>query len=156
MLKYFYIFTLALAILVGCDKLPENGDLDGMWHLQEVTDLRSNELANQDVKAKQFYWSFQLDLLQIYSVKEVLYRNELTGEFTHRAYCRFRKTGTQLEVNKIYVHFDTRDSLLTDSSTTLMERYGILGNADVFHIEHLGSKQMILVSDARRLVFRKF
>ncbi len=156
MLRFIYLFGLLLGMLTACDKMPENGELDGMWHLQEMTDLTEEAAEPQDVRAKQFYWSFQLNLLQIYSVTDVLYRNELTGEYTYRAYCRFSKTGTSLNVSEVYVHFDSRDSLLTDPATPLMHRYGIMGNADNFSIEQLNSKRMILVSDERRLVFRKF
>ncbi len=156
MLRFIYLFGLLLGMLTACDKMPENGELDGMWHLQEMTDLTDGAAEPHDVRAKQFYWSFQLNLLQIYSVTDVLYRNELTGEHTYRAYCRFSKTGTSLNVSEVYVHFDSRDSLLTDPASPLMHRYGIMGNADSFSIEQLNSKRMILVSDERRLVFRKF
>ena len=148
-----------MLLMVGaysCDKLPKNDELDGMWHLQQVTTLNTPAEVEEDVAQQQIYWKVQLDLLQINSVKRVMSRDEVTGAHTYNAYCRFEHTGTTLNVNKIYLSFDVKDSLLLDPNTRVMEPYGIMGCADEFYVEHLGQKNMILVSDDKRLVFRKF
>lgn len=148
-----------MLLMVGaysCDKLPKNDELDGMWHLQQVTTLNTPAEVEEDVMEQRIYWNVNLDLLQIYSKNRVMYHDDVTGKDVFHAYCRFQYTGTTLNINKVYLSFDVKDSLLTDPTTTLMEPYGIMGCADAFNIEHLGSKRMILVSDDKRLVFRKF
>lgn len=153
------IVRLLLLLLLGvysCDKLPQNDALDGMWHLQKIHHLNSITQTEEDVSAQQIYWCVQLDLLQIKSNKHLIYRDEVKGRDTYNAFCRFEHKGNSLNVNKVYLSFDVMDSLLTDPNTRIMEPYGIVGCADSFHIEHLGSKQMILVSDDKRLMFRKF
>lgn len=154
-----HIVGLLLLLILGvysCDKLPQNGDLDGMWHLQQTRNLNLAMQEDEDVSEGLIYWCVQLDLLQIKSKKRVMYRDEATGRNTYNAFCRFEHKGTALYINKVYLSFDVTDSLLTNPDTRIMEPYGIVGCADTFHIEHLGSKQMILVSDDKRLVFRKF
>ena len=153
------IIGLLMLLMMGaysCDKLPKNDDLDGMWHLQEMTLLNAHPKQTENCAESGIYWNINLDLLQIYSKKRVMFHDETSGQDVYHAYCRFKHTGTTLNINQIYLSFDVRDSLLTDPATTLMEPYGIMGCADAFHIEHLGSKRMILVSDDKRLVFRKF
>ena len=156
MKQIIWMVLLLVAGVCSCDKLPKNDDLDGMWHLQRMTTLSVTPQVEEDVAKQQIYWKFQLDLLQINSVKREMYRDEVTGKNTYNAYCRFEYTGTTLNVNKVYLSFDVKDSLLTDPATTIMEPYGIMGCADEFYVEHLGKKQMILLSDDKRLVFRKF
>ena len=154
-----HIIWMVLLLVVGvfsCDKLPKNGDLDGMWHLQRMTTLSTTSQEVKDVAPQQIYWKVQLDLLQISSPRLPIYKDEATGKQTYNAYCRFEYTGTTLNVNKVYLSFDIKDSLLTDFTTTIMEPFGIMGCADTFYIENLDSKRMILVSDDKRLEFRKF
>lgn len=153
------IIGILMLLMVGvysCDKLPKNGELDGMWHLQQVTTLAATPQQEEDVTATGIYWNINLDLLQIYSKKRVMYHDEASGKDVYLAYCRFEHTGTALDISKVYLSYDVKDSLLTDPATTIMEPYGIVGCSETFFIEHLGSKHMILVSDDKRLVFRKF
>ena len=154
-----YIVGILLVLVLGiysCDKLPQNGELDGMWHLQRMRHLSAALQEEEDVSQQQIYWCVQLDLLQIKSKKRLMYRDETTGKSTYNAFCRFEHNGTTLNINKVFLSFDVADSLLTDQTTRIMEPYGIVGCADSFHIEHLGSKRLILVSDDKRLEFRKF
>jgi hypothetical protein len=51
---------LLLSTVFSCDKLPMNGDLDGMWQLMSVE--MDGEVS--DVKSRKRYWSFQLHLVQ--------------------------------------------------------------------------------------------
>ncbi|MBO5699428.1 MAG: lipocalin-like domain-containing protein [Bacteroidaceae bacterium] len=156
MVNIKYLFCFFIVSLVACDKLPQNDDLDGMWHLQKKTtfnDVNPNEVNVSDLR---IYWNFQLDLLEIVSLEEPIYQDDAKKLKTDKVFCRFDFSGHTLCVNQVYLHFDNRDSLLTDTSTQLLERYGIMGCRDTFNVEHLGSKQMILVSDHKRLCFRKF
>ena len=151
-----------MLLMVGaysCDKLPKNDELDGMWHLKQMTTFSATseeDGASEDIAEKGIYWNINLDLLQIYSKNQVMYHDDKSGKDVYHAYCRFEYTGTTLNVSKVYLSFDVRDSLLTDPETSILEPYGIMGCADKFNIEQLGSKRMILVSDDKRLVFRKF
>ena len=152
--RLLFLLTMALLAPAACDKLPENGPLDGQWQLMEIAtrqtpgdDAYSQREAQKD---KRVYWCFQLRLLCLRSA---------TGNLNGRSYesmGRFRFTGDSLAVTELYVHFRSRDSLVTDPCTTMFEPFGIAGCADTFRIERLDGRQMVLRSNSRRLTFRKF
>lgn len=60
--QYFSLCILSLFVLLlsSCDKVPINGDLDGLWQL---TTIQTPE-ATRDVKSTRAYLSIQLHLSQ--------------------------------------------------------------------------------------------
>ena len=156
MKKIKYWLCLWLVGFTSCDKLPQNDELDGMWHLQKIMHLDENNSYEENVLENRYYWNFQLDLMLIMSLSDLIYEDTANSLKTDRAFCRFDYSNGQLFVHEVYLHFDNRDSLLTDRSTTLLERYGIVGCSDTFDIEKLNNKHMILVSENKKLFFRKF
>ena len=150
----YIILALATTVVVSCGKIPANGDLDGQWQLMEIS-TKANPSDTQytvstSKKADEIYWRFQLDLLNIHTCS-----GNLNGR-TPDTSARFKHEGNRLDVTKTYIHFFSRDSLLKDPSTTILEPIGISGNAENFNVAHLSRKSMILVNDNKRLVFRKF
>lgn len=158
MVKYTYILLIVAIILefTACDKLPQNDELEGMWHLQQIVHKDEVPERTENIKEKRYYWSFQLSMLQIYSNTDVIFEDKSAKQKTYIANCQFFRSGYYLDISKVYLNLVEHDSLLVDPNTDLMERFGIVGNSDLFFIEHLGSKQMTLVSDEKRLFFRKF
>lgn len=142
--------VVAMTLMSSCDKLPENGALDGRWQLMErythATPEALDYTVREDMKAKRIYWAFQLKLLSIKTYTSSL--NEILA--------RFRHTGSTLELPQIYIHLGARDSLLTDPATEALVPIGIHGNATTFDVIRLNGKQMILRSEQDSLVFRKF
>lgn len=154
-MKKFINITCAtlLLFLFSCDKLPENGDLDGQWQLMQIEEFPENSQDPSSVASKKesrIYWAFQLDLLSIHSQLEAL-----NGHTTYTV-GRFQHHGGRLELPEFYIHFHNRDSLLTDPTTQALNFTGIRGNKASFKVEKLNSKSMILSSDFNRLTFRKF
>lgn len=139
--------TFLITTLMGCEKLPENGKLDGQWQLMEI---QRQEQPTKYTKDDAIYWRFQLDMLMIHS------RKELLNGATYDTSARFKYNGNQLDITKTYIHFINRDSLLTDPNTTALVPLGIDGNAESFTIEELNRKNMVLTTEKKRLVFRKF
>jgi len=152
MKQTFMLLAATLCLLLSCGKTPENGALDGMWQLMETSEVQADGTYAAPVsrKADGIYWNFQLQLLMIHS------QNDLLNGHTFDTAARFRFTGSKLEITQTYIHFDNRDSLLTDPATQALEPLGIRGNAAAYDIEQLDGKRMVLVSKDFRLVFRKF
>lgn len=152
--RIFLFLLIALLTLGACDKLPENGPLDGQWQLMEIATRQSPDDADFSLREAQkdnrIYWCFQLKLLSIRTLT-----GSLNGH-TDETVGRFRYTGDRLAVTELHIHYRARDSLVTDPSTTAFERLGITGCADTFQIERLDGQQMVLRSADRRLTFRKF
>lgn len=152
MRQTIFILLCSIGLLCACDKMPANGELDGMWQLMEASeaDGRGSYANATSKKADGIYWSFQLDLLMIHSQHEPL------NGHTFDTSARFNKNGNKLNITATYVHFDNRDSLLADPACTELIPLGIYGNSGSYEIERINTKELILASEHNRLVFRKF
>jgi len=133
--------------IAACDKLPKNGDLDGMWQLTEMTPAATGMPA--DKKADAIYWSFQLNMMNIHTP------NARHNGKTYNTMGLFERRGDSLHVNRVFVHYVNRDSLIADPASTTLDAVGIHGNSGHFYIEQLSSRHMTLSSDFCRLKFRK-
>ena len=144
MKKLLYLLLLP-SLVTACDKLPENGVLDGQWQLKEMHPRqRTSDTDNRqtDVSLQRIYWSFQLKLLNI------------NGRGLN-LFCRFNHHNGQLDIPEVYRHLFANDILITDPTTTELEPVGIRGNATSYKVIRLNRTQLILVSEADSLVFRK-
>lgn len=152
---FLHLLLLLTAMLTAssCEKMSDNGKLDGMWHLQQICSRTQNAVSagyteHQDVSDAGIYWAFQLQLLQISSNA---FLNGETGE----TMARFNCTDTRLDITSTYIHYRDRDELITDAQTQCLAPLGIRGNACSFRIERLTDHHMVLCSDRDSLVFQK-
>lgn len=163
-MKHKYIFHLLITLLftiTSCDKLPQNGVLDGSWQLVKMTRIKTmpsphkapmvpplidngSEMENYGI-----YWNVQLDLLMIYT--------PYVNHNGHTAYTatRFNHTSNKLSITEAYIHFHDKDSLLIPG-TDCLKNVGIINLPEEFEIETLNRKKMILKSSHYQLEFRKF
>ena len=153
--KLLHLLLLLTVMLTAasCEKMSDNGKLDGMWHLQQICSRPQNAASagyteHQDVREAGIYWCFQLQLLQIKS------KAFLNGE-TSETMCRFGCTDSRLDITSTYIHYRDRDELITDVQTERLAPLGIRGNAGSFRIERLTDHHMVLCSDRDSLVFQK-
>ena len=72
------IICLIFLLSTACSQAPDNGDLDGMWHLRSVEELANDSVL--DVKEKQIYYSFQLRLINL---RRSSLSYSLVGRFNH-------------------------------------------------------------------------
>lgn len=146
----YLIIVLAASSMTSCNKMPCNGLLDGQWQLMEVQRKESNDDSVysqvQSKKMDRIYWAFQLDLLNIRSNTKVV----------PDAFARFEHQGRTLDITSIYLSERVRDVLVTDEDTELFESAGISGNHERYEVEALGHERMILKTETKRLIFRKF
>ena len=144
---------LTASLLSSCDKMPENGKLDGMWQLLEV-DYKKTGSADSIVntKDKQIYWAVQFKLI---SIRNAPYTPIVEG-LTEETMARFRHQGDSILIDEIYLHRRSEDVLVSSEETTLFRTFGIDGNKARFKIEKLSDDQLYLSSGYARLAFRKF
>ncbi len=147
--KILFLFSLIVLLFPACDKLPANGDLDGMWQLMTI---EKNGEEAEEVKSKKVYYSFQLGLVQLNSY-ELIDRNGFYAHFSH-------SDGTLL----IYgISFPSKNESASDNNIELTEAdlprlapLGIYSLNPRFKVLKLNSKEMILQSEHAKLTFRKF
>ena len=148
------LLVFSITVLFSCDKMTDNGKLDGQWQLMSIKykNLPTDSTYSRIIPKKEegIYWRFQLDLLMIHTQ----YSN-LNG-YTHKTTARFNDNGKQLDITETYINYFNKDSLLTDPNTRILSPIGIDGNAEKFNIDKLDKKRMILSTPVKQLVFRKF
>jgi hypothetical protein len=134
-MKKLFIISI-IFMLAACDKLPMNGNLDGMWQLIAIQDNTTSNIS--DVKSSRLYYSFQLHLVQ-------LNNGEAYAHFSHR--------------NDSIVMYDWfKGNLNNDKITdpTVLNKFGLYELRDSFRVEVLTSEKMQLRSRKATLSFRKF
>ncbi len=146
------ILSLALSCLIiqACDKVSDNGPLDGMWRLTAIHYHTAGIDSVVDMQADKVFWSIQLQLLSIRSNQ--FFPNGSTPE----TLARFIHTGDSLLLAPMYIHHRNKDVLITDPQSTISQRVGIDGNSARFAIEQLDKNHLTLQSSYARLFFRKF
>lgn len=150
-----FIVIAACALMVSaCDKMPENGALDGQWQVTALERAAANESGNVaftplPLPEKGLYWNFQLKLLMIYTP------GKLHNGHTAYTTARFTVRNDSLLVTDTYIHTMDSDSLL-DASTTCLRSVGIDANREGFALRSLSDKHMELVSEHYRLLLRKY
>ena len=140
-----YLFLICI-IINSCDKLPQNGDLDGMW---QVLTIELNGTID-NIKDSQYYLSFQLDLFQLTTTRnnKIYY-----GYFDHKNdSIIFRQFSDMAEE-----HPTSPDNYpITSENISIINQWGFYTLRDSFYIEHLTKDDMILRSKYARITYRKF
>lgn len=145
-LLYIIVSTILIACFSSCDKMPMNGDLDGMWQLmsEETTD------TTIDLKSTRHYISFQLHTTQF-------------GTLTNSRcfYARFIHEGNTLQfvtisTNSSNATTDDDNVLVSADSIQQLNPWGIYEIDPIFAVVTLNSSTLILESSHSRLHFRKF
>ncbi len=153
-MKRNILFSLIVVlVLSACDKLPKNGDLDGMWQLMTI---EKTGMSPENVKSKKLYYSFQLDLVQFNDANTQSDRTAYYAYFNHK--------GDSLSLNTLCKPC-TNESEDDDNVPftqeeievqQVMASWGIYTLNPRFKVMKLDSDAMILQSEEVRLTFRKF
>ena len=125
MKKIIYL-TLAIALLVSCQKEDKNGDLGGFWKLLQIEEHEKDTIIV--TREKDLFWSIQLNLLTT----------------TNGGKGRFQHTGDSLYIQMIYTPANAREIGMYNPKD---ERFGV---------KSLSRSRMILQSKEVTLTFRKF
>lgn len=145
--KYLLPCLLAIFAFVACDKMPENGDLDGQWQMTNIKHL-DHDAPSDTLKGK-VYWNFQLKLLSIYTP------DDLHNQGSNYTFCRFQVKGDSLHITKSYVHSMNTDLEMEDG-VTYLDVVGLHNNRESYAIQTLTDSRMVLRSDYHELEFRKW
>ena len=145
MTRYIYT-TICCLILSACNKLPKNGDLDGMW---QITYIEHNGIIT-NVKNYRLYISFQLDLFQLTSAQnDKIYYGYFNRENDNII---FKQISDMAEE-----HPDIPDNYpITQENISLIKPWGFYVLQDTFNIEKITKEIMILRSKYAHISYRKF
>ena len=140
---------VSVAFLGTCDKMPINGDLDGMWQLMTV----QTPGHTRDAKTDQVYMCIQLHMVEWRYV-----RNDKIHFYSH-----FRQQADSLYILDLY-HASTHaavgsdDIPVTASEMALgaMDLWGIHTLDTRYRIHHLDENDLTLEKADTIYTFRKF
>ena len=141
-----FLLLIAALLTCSCDKVPANGDLDGMWQLLSIT----RNGVEEDVKDKQLYMSIQLKLFQLGRYNE-----------PQRIYGYFERKGDAMSFwqfsypSKNETPADDNIALKPDEVAALAP-WGFYSLRENFKIVKLSGAAMILQSDSATIMYRKF
>jgi hypothetical protein len=150
------IFLLGILLLttlmVGCDiETSNNGKLDGLWQVTEITYLGTNSRPDSVVamKSQHIYWAFQNKLLSIRGYEAPQTKTtEIVTRFSHNA--------DSLILRDFYFHYVSLDSLVTDTHTHIFNPIGVESNEAHFQVEQLTDNTLSLRSTYAKIALRKF
>ena len=145
--KYLLPFLLAAFTLFACDKMPVNGELDGQWQMTSIKHV--DHAAPTSALNGKVYWSFQLNLLSIYTPED---KHNNSESYT---FCRFQVKGDSLHITKSYVHSMDKD-VEVEESATYLDRVGLHSNRESYAIKTLTDSRLVLPSNYHELEFRKW
>ena len=155
-----FIVALFLISFSGCDKISDNGALDGMWQIMSVaynsnysetdsTQATAYENVN-DTKKYKVYLSFQLDLAKLHWLDTYI-----EGP-NNIVLCRFTRGKSELRFHHFYWDCVDHNIELTDEEATRLSPFGFHKTDETFKVIQLTHKSMILQSRYARIVLRKF
>ena len=137
-MKKTAIILMLAAILAACDKVYINGDLDGMWKLQQV------EQGEESHRPTDIYYSFQRHMAQVskhYDEKPPL---RFIGHMTYRGdtitMSGFRK---YLEEHRV-------------CSPEELKMFHLHSDSTIFTIEKLDDDILIMKNDVGKYILRKW
>lgn len=152
-MKNILFILLLFALCISCDKVPMNGDLDGMWQLMVKEDAN----GAKNVKTDKIYMSFQLHLVQFDGPNK-----DNGGKFHSRLYYgRFKHEGDSLFIydlchNSKNETATDNNEWITEAELDKLEQWGIYSLNNRYKVVKLDSDAMILRREDLVLTYRKF
>ena len=130
----------------GCDKMPANGDLDGMWQMIEV----EHGGVSKNVSADQLYMSIQLHLFQLGDKKN---GRRYYGYFEHKgdslrlwqfSYASQNETAEEDNVP------------IAEADKAILQPWGFYSLKETFLVDKLTKDILIMHNDSAKIQYIKF
>ncbi len=139
-------FTITLLATTGCDKLPANGDLDGLWQLMEI----DTGGTVTDTKSDRLYCSFQLHLFMLGSQQAG--PRAYFGYFEHKgSTIRFHRFTFRSD----YTEDSNEDRLMTDDDLSVIQPWGFTSTDCTFTVKELTGKRLVISQGETTITYRK-
>lgn len=136
-IQFLLVGILLVGLFASCDlERSDNGDLDGIWKLQEIDSISTEK--HVDTSSSNLAFVVQAHLLQLNGGGKMVL-------------CRFEHKADSLILYDPYVYHKT-----PVEDINVLKPYGFTGLRQAFLIEKLNSKKMILKTDELRMWFEKY
>lgn len=136
-IQFLLVGILLVGLLGSCDlEKSDNGDLDGIWKLQELDSLSTGK--HVDTSSSSLAFVVQAHLLQLNGGGKMVL-------------CRFERKVDSLVLYDPYINHKT-----PVEDVKVLKPYGFTGLRQAFFIEKLNSKKMVLKTDELKMWFEKY
>lgn len=146
MRKYLYtLLTLFTFVLTSCESYLVNGDLDGFWQVESIEDKQTGEIT----RCKgDIYYSFQRELVLVSYTQS----GNPTGQMKENYIAYFTHENDTITMTDFRVYLD-RDG--KQAPLSKLEKFGLHELHNVFHVEKLTGKSLVLDSEKAHIILRK-
>lgn len=144
--KNIFLAIMAVLTFSACDKLPANGDLDGLWQLMKI----EADGITSDKKDSRMYCSFQLHLFMLGSQQDG--PRAYFGYFEHQnGTIRFH----HFTFRSDYSENSSEDKLMTDDDVSTISPWGFKSTDCTFKVTELNGKQLVISDGDTTITYRK-
>lgn len=148
MKKYTYILTVLFTTLFAssCESYQIHGELDGFWQVQSIENKQTGEITQCKGDT---YYSFQRDLVLVSYVSP----NIPTGQTKENYIAYFTHENDVITMTDFRIYIDREGK---QAPLSKLEKFGLHETFNTFYIEKLNNTSLILNSEKRRIVLRKY
>lgn len=138
--------TLFALVLTSCESYLVNGDLDGFWQVKSIEDKQTGDIT----RCKgDIYYSFQRDLVLVSCTQS----SNPTGQMKENYIAYFTHENDTITMTdfRIYLDRDGKQAPLQN-----LEKFGLYELYNVFRVEELTGKSLVLDSEKAHIILKKY
>lgn len=138
--------TLFALVLTSCESYLVNGDLDGFWQVKSIEDKQTGDIT----RCKgDIYYSFQRDLVLV----SCTLSSNPTGQMKENYIAYFTHENDTITMTdfRIYLDKDGKQAPLQN-----LEKFGLYELYNVFRVEELTGKSLVLDSEKAHIILKKY
>lgn len=144
--QIYTIMTLFALVLTSCESYLVNGDLDGFWQVKSIEDKQTGDIT----RCKgDIYYSFQRDLVLV----SCTLSSNPTGQMKENYIAYFTHENDTITMTdfRIYLDKDGKQAPLQN-----LEKFGLYELYNVFRVEELTGKSLVLDSEKAHIILKKY
>ena len=138
--------TLFVLVLTSCESYLVNGDLDGFWQVESIEDKQTGNITHCK---GDIYYSFQRELVLV----SCTLSSNTTGQMKENYIAYFTHENDTITMTdfRIYLDKDGKQAPLQN-----LEKFGLYELYNVFYVEKLNNKVLVLNSSKSRITLLKY
>lgn len=144
--QIYTIMTLFVLVLTSCESYLVNGDLDGFWQVKSIENKQTGNITHCK---GDIYYSFQRELVLVSCTQS----GNPTGQMkeNHIAYFTHKNDTIAMTDFRVYLDRDGKETPLSK-----LEKFGLYELYNVFRVEELTGKSLVLDSEKAHIILKKY
>ena len=144
--QIYTIMTLFVIVLTSCESYLVNGDLDGFWQVKSIEDKQTGNITHCK---GDIYYSFQRELVLV----SCTLSSHLTGQMKENYIAYFTHENDTITMTDFRIYLDKDGKQAPPQN---LEKFGLYELYNVFYVEKLNNKVLVLNSSKSRITLLKY